>query len=291
MSRLALFANCQAWPLYLLLSSLTDLSEVYCLDINGYGSPEFRQAADKALAGSEDLTIVTHPLSDHFGEYATAQLRLNYRVLTTTNIYFNGLHPDITYVGGFQQRVPSPMGDYHSKIVLASFLHSLSEDECLAKFTTETYQRAGFFDTYHTACEELLARDEGIDIKFASQFIDKIPRQPALFSMNHVSISLLRDQAKEIAAAIGAKWMDFPIEYLLNPMSSGPWWPIYPEIAERHNLSYRTPFAFKLSDQEPLFSLEKFICQSYIGYRDFSGLHESPTALDLKSNFSHLLQY
>lgn len=113
--KVCVVANCQVTPIVKGLSALANVQKIAGLPIHLRGSPFFQklQKRFRTLAESHDVTVLSFLLGDRFGEYATIRLKKAVpRLFTVTNIYFAGLHPDITYVGGQGGRLQSPLGDY-----------------------------------------------------------------------------------------------------------------------------------------------------------------------------------
>ena len=119
---IAIIGNCQSAPLARVLAGQPGLNVKYHLDINNKGGPLFTEQVPLIIAEAREgrLAVVTHPLKTSFGELSSANLQQLPVVRTYTNIYFEGLHPDITVLGAFQARLRSPIGDYHSSIVVGA---------------------------------------------------------------------------------------------------------------------------------------------------------------------------
>ena len=107
--------------------------------------------------------LLSQPMSDEFDDVSSKRLKAHYqsRFANYTNIYFSGLHPDLTYFGGFGQRVTSPLGDYHSRIILACFFQGRSVRECLAAFNGGVYEKLGYFLQFEHSLAELARRGRG----------------------------------------------------------------------------------------------------------------------------------
>jgi hypothetical protein len=260
-------ANCQAWLITQMLRSVPGISVVRNIDINTLGTEQYQAGIEACLAAPSDTLIVSHSLSDMFGALGTESLRkAGKNVLTMTNVYFTGVHPDITYIGGFQGRVKSPTGDYHSKLVLASYLMGFSQADCAGFFRADIYEKAGYFAEFAKSSAELRRRDEKTDIKFAETFLRLVVQQPALMVVNHPTLSVADAQARSIIDHAGGNYIAFPPAFMHNTLAENAWWPVFPEIAEEHRLQYQTPLTFKLPKVAIPITLQEFIAGSYEAY-------------------------
>lgn len=191
------------------------------------------------------------------------------RFATFTNIHFCGIHPDITYLGGRGLRIKSPLGDYHSKIVLSSYLNNLSPEECERRFCCDKYSEYGYYDEYDKSSNELTKRDEAIDIRFSETLIDIIKNRYSLYSINHPVGSVFSLLSDHILSHLGLEQMQFPNGMGFDSLSESQWWPIYREIGINAGLNYSTPLTFKRAkaDGGGAIDLTKFIAESFDCYR------------------------
>jgi hypothetical protein len=206
-----------------------------------------------------------------------------------TNIYFSGLHPDITYIGDQGGRVSSPIGDYHSKIVVHSYMKGKSIDDCLMMFNGNNYEKLGFFAEYDNSALTLIERDKDNDIAFGDIFMDKIKNHCSLYTVNHPTPYIFQEYICIIAEYLGINSQRLLIEMLPNYLANSAWWPIYPEIAEQHELNYKMPMLFKQPEfmGGKLMNLKEFIQGSYEIYNKFEHrLHNSRQVTLLMSTFA-----
>jgi hypothetical protein len=244
-------------------------------------------------ARTGDVQIITYNLSDAFGPLATERMRAEFpSLLTTTNVFFDGLHPDITHIGGFQERVLSPLGNYHSRIVLFGFMTGRSAQECFRLFQSKIYEQAGYFSAYERSAAELVRRDEQGDIRFAEAFLDMVREVPVMLTINHPTISVFCRFSEIICRQLNIPYDAFPPEYFSNPLLQLAQWPIYAEIAEAAKLSYRTPMLFKPNEAagSNYMGLREFVSASYKLYEALGrdALRESSSGRKVLEQFSFL---
>ncbi len=271
------------------LRTLGLFERVGCIDINLRGTDQYKRDV-QVLIDDLDTMAITHPLSDQFGPIATEELRSSGRpVLSTTNFYFAGLHPDAIYLGGFQGRVISPLGDYHSKIIVASYLQGASVAECIRRFNGETYENAGYFSVFKQSADELLNRDSQIDVKSAEIFIERLRVAPTMMTVNHPVVDVIALQAAAIIQALNLSATPFPPSYMVNTLSESAWLPIYPEVREALRIEYETPMNFKRPNQLVPLSLGEYVAGSFDLYaQQHDTLLKAAQIDDLRATFAFM---
>lgn len=267
-------ANCHCLPLAEALAFIgSDIEKADFIDVNFLTQPNMVEKID-LIHEDPSWRVVSFPLSAKFERLETPRLKkaLGDRLTTFTNTYFDGLHPDITYVGGMGQRVLSPMNDYHSKIVLASYAAGLSAENCLRQFNGAIYEKLGYYQEYDRSAQELLDRDEACDVKFAPHFLEMIKEMPALYTINHPTGAVFLALAEQLAASLGIHFASFSASFFQNHLSTSNIWPVYDEIAEHHGLKYRTPQYYTVGRGigSRLLSREEFVIKSYECYAAFA---------------------
>lgn len=246
--KIGIVANCQVEPLSKALAALNEVHTVVALPTHQYQSKHFEKPEEdfKRLIQDPDAIVLSYTHGPNFNEYATQALKQRIaRFYTLTNIHFSGLHPDITYLGDQGGRIQSPLGDYHSKIILHSFLTGRSPHDCLARFCGKEYEKLGYYREFEKSAAELRNRDKNVDIPFAETFIGLLKEIPGLYTLNHPTPTVFQEYVLMIARHLGLKACRQPIELLPNYLAHSTWWPVYDEIAETHALKYRMSLTFK----------------------------------------------
>lgn len=249
-------SNCQAQPIAQMLG-------LFCRDVTFTQFPVHltnpvnraaRVAELLAGAGAEADIILTVPLGDDYGALSAANVAQTFAgrpVLRIHNLFFSGLHPDLTYVGGMGQRVTGPMGDYHSRVVALSVACGLPAETALALLGDETYRALDYPGEYGRSLDELRRREAEVDIPFTDQMDMLVRRERAFLTVNHPTAALFGAYAHAIAdrlAALGlAQATGLPPDpsSLPNPLANNVVFPIYPEIAAAHHLPYADSYLFR----------------------------------------------
>ncbi len=269
--KLMVIANCHCLP-------LSDAFNLSCrgveiadfIDVNFITEPRMVEKID-LIHRDEDWRVMSFNLSANFGRIETNTLKqlLGPRLKTFTNIHFDGLHPDITYDGGMGQRVASALGDYHSKIVLGSYVSGRSWEDCLRLFNGSIYENLGYYQEFDNSAMTLSERDTWCDLKFSPTFIAMAKECPVLYTINHPTGAVFIKLAELLALSQGLGWVPFPPEFFLNHLSTSNIWPVYDEIAEFHGLKYRTPqyYIGAQGGGSRLLSRAEFVQKSYESYK------------------------
>jgi hypothetical protein len=272
--KIAIIANCQTQAISNYMRIISGCSEIVNVPAHLLGTEQYGKAITKLkdLINDENALIFTFNLGERFGEISTQKLKAvaKARVFTITNLFFSGFHPDITYLGSMGKRILSPLGDYHSKIILNSFTSGFSEAETFALFNGKTYKDLGFFEEFDKSKNELLARDKSSDIQFGEEFLRLVQSKPSLYTMNHPTPEVLYKFACKLCEYAGIPYSEFPSNFFTNYLSTAAWWPVYKEIAEYHEANIALPMVFKQPDSRGgnVLSLTQFIGRSFIRYKE-----------------------
>lgn len=288
--RIAIVGNCQAGALAACLARTREFQVCSICDLNLSETAQFGHSRHAIVHERDFDFVLTQNIGDQFAELSTARLKELYgdRCRTFTNLYFTGLHPDITYVGGFGSRLSSPVGDYHSRIALIGYLNGLSADETCCLYNDEVFAALGFYEQFEQSGHELMRRDDSIDIRIGLHFLSKLTVLPSLYSINHPTVTAIMLLADAVMRDLYGGTLDTDCNVYPDSLVKNVIWPIYPDIAVRHRVSYRSPFMFFPADchgSAPL-SLEEFVAASYVAY-DGVGVNEllqSPQLRELMSD-------
>jgi hypothetical protein len=241
------------------------------------------QRSSVSIKNRENIHVVlSQPMSDDFGDISSSTLQKIYgdSFFSFTNIYFHGLHPDLTYYGSFRRRIQSPLGDYHSKLTVMSFVKQKTVEQCLAMFRSNIYEKMGYLDLFKSSSDELIKRDESNGIKFANSFLSMTKHNLTLLSVNHPTSSVIAALATLISSRMSGTDEILLPEFFSNGLCGSTIWPIYPEVAEYLRLSYSTPFLFypNVDTKQRPYQLREFVEESYRLYSEvgLDGMLEIP---------------
>lgn len=276
MRRIVVIANCHCLPIAKILS--LGLSGYSCefIDVNFLDREPFLSRVHNLIADPADF-VFSFPLSARWKGLDMETLRAVYgnKFVTFTNIHFDGLHPDITYIGQMGARVQGFLSDYHSKLILYSYASGRTVIECLDLFNNADYGKIGYLSAFDTAQANLLDRDGECDVKFCNTFIELIRSIPSLYTVNHPADHVFNLLTKTLCDFVGLPFIKYPEQYLTNQLSENVIWPVYDRLAEAHNLPYRTPQTFLTTQsfEGRTTTFAETITRFYSAYQNIS-LHE-----------------
>jgi hypothetical protein len=287
---LIVIANCHVQPICDGLSLSPDIKNIFPIPYHLKGTTHYTDAIEKIKISTEKKFNILqfNNLLDSvdLGQDFPAKID---QLISFTNIFFTGLHPDMTYIGSLGKRILSPLGDYHSKICLLSYLKGYSVEKSASLFNTNTYEKLNFFNIWEESAKELISRDTQLDIKFALEFLSTAKQEAALFTFNHPLATVFNKLLKNISKYLGVRYADYPASYFYNYLANNAWWPIYQEIGDCHKIPYSTPMLFKSPDHlaREMLDLANFISKSYKSYLD-QGLVINNLPETVKSHFEFI---
>ena len=166
--------------------------------------------------------------------------------------------------------VSSPMGHYHSAIVLQAYLRGLDEARTAALFREEVLTALGYLDGWEGAADDLLRTASAVGFDLSAAFLRWSRRGTFMHVFNHPRLPVLGDIARGLAEKSGLSPLAIPVEdYLADELASDVVWPVYGPIAERYGVPGSTVFKAKARGAAPpvLYDLEAFIAASFAIYR------------------------
>jgi len=261
--KIVVMSNCQAPEIARALASIADVS--------AYGFEVFRAKASKnpshyyEMMETADILLLGQT-TENWAPFDTASMKERYgsKVLTYTPVHFNGVHPDITYVGNYGQRVLSATGDYHSRIALSSFLSGLEVGPAAENFASLDFSRFGFERIYRDSETEYRRRDESVDVKMADWFLDEIKRRPLLYTFNHPNSDFIQKIAAKVCQLSDIIFELTSLVQLPTQLSSSVIWPIHKSWSNLIGLAYHTPDIFWSGNYA--MDLNEFVWRSYQQY-------------------------
>jgi hypothetical protein len=253
--RAVVISNCQAQPLKHTLSLLCKGLLFDNLSVHLLGHDRDREIADfVSRAQAQYDIVVSVGLSDDWGPLAADRIRDTFAgkaVTLISNLYYTGLHPDIVYIGGMSQRLPGPLGDYHSRVALTGFLRGLPVETIRQMYTASIYERLGFFQAHAHSIAELTSREERHDVTVVPLIESMLRDRPLFMSVNHPTSHLIWAYGQKIARHLAdhhavrlSHWAGGP-DQMVNHLGNASVFPVYPEIGAYLGVTYPTSYSFK----------------------------------------------
>ncbi len=296
MRHVKVIANCHCLPVADALALCVEGVTTDFIDVNFAHTAEMQRRIAELEPALSGQIVYTQPLSDRFDTIATDALRQRLganSVATFTNVYFSGLHPDITYIGQMGARLQSFFGDYHSKLVLFCYVTGRSTADCRNMFDASVYEKIGYLDAFRLSSEELLGRDKSIDVRFAEQFLELARKTPTMYTVNHPTGPVILALAEALAHHSGLSFVRFDPTHFQNHLASNYIWPVYDAIAEHNRLEFRSALYFvtNFRRQSRAISLPDFIAGSYAAYSavETEAMQQAVKALPFYNSFAEAL--
>jgi hypothetical protein len=183
----------------------------------------------QALLQSSDLLVVQREHSTSAGLKA---IPARAQVVSIPCVVFPGFHPDIVYAVHEGQSVPSPIGGYHSSLVLYGWKKGLTPKKVQGLFCKETYRHLGFF-SYIDASTAALRREGQLCEMPLDKLLDRWMKGGCfMHSINHPKIHVLADMAEAALAKAGLQPVRMAAEFVHDNLLNSAVWPVYPEFAD-----------------------------------------------------------
>jgi hypothetical protein len=254
-SRAVVIGNCQSQPLKHTLSLLCQDLRFDNLSVHLFGADRECEI-DRFIesAGAQYDHIISVGLSDDYGPLSVDNIRQTFAgksVTLISNIFYTGLHPDLTYIGGMANRLAGPLGDYHSWVTLTGYLRGYSADMIMRMFSAGVYEKLDFFSAHDRSIAELNRRDARHDVAVAPLIEAMMQDVPLFMSVNHPTAALIWAYCRKIADHLAAHqgvelsgWSGAP-DLLANHLGLSAIYPVYPEIAAHLGVRYEAGYSFK----------------------------------------------
>lgn len=261
MTRIVVISNCQTRTLVDSLGFVVRGSSV-----RGIHLQSAFERVDEALAAVRAADVVVSlPFDD--GPFAPENLRRECpSVIALPAVNFAGFHPDITYLfDDFGKTLKSPLGDYHSAIVLGGYRAGLPADRICDLFNKLVYSRLGYLVALENAKAELVEEFARYDLEVSAPLERWIARGCFMHTVNHPKSFVLADLAKQAAQKAKLEVVEgvsydrfFPDLLTLASI-----YPVFPEIAAAFGAE--GDYLFKPATRDPnedvrvLYGLDEFV--------------------------------
>lgn len=202
--------------------------------------------------------VIIHP---HFRDL-DFDLSIAQNLSVLPSITFDTYHPDLCYAFS-NGPLDSPIGAYHSMIVLAAFDAGLSVGATKKLFRREIYEASGFMNRWEEDREHLIRSFAIFGLDISAPFGKWSRGGSFMYSTNHAKIQPLYDISRLFMEHYGIKTYNgnlLPTDSMVN----GACYPVYPEVGEA--LGAHGSYLFKVPNEYKLLSLEKFIELSFAAY-------------------------
>jgi hypothetical protein len=217
----------------------------------------------QAFLATTDLLVTSTPDDPLFQTLPASAIKI-----LVPQFSFWGLHPDSFDPHGLQPPSVLKGGSMQSRIAIVAFLMGKPWQEAMAAFNVDVYERLGYFAVYESGRRALIEHYARAEIDIAAAFQRWEDRGDYLYTHNHPKVFVLHDLLCQ--ALVGRGFSEGEPESarpklsnLTDHLAVFASWPVYPEIAARHN--FTAPFLWRTSraDGSESIVLDEFLRRSY----------------------------
>lgn len=286
MARVLFISNCQHWPMSIAWKMLRPEDQIASYEVHTVIGNDVEMAGALRRIELADI-ILANPIDRSYPvPFATTEFLKDiaaHKTLIVPMFYFTGLQPDMTYVGGPQTRVSSPMGEYHSRIVLRAFLEGASWREALRRFSSEEeYAIRGYREMWESSLAELGRRDLLCDVSGVDAVQALIRETRTFWTINHPTNALMMEMIRRALDALSLRPEVTRPPHMPPTLDSGPVWPIFPVLEEWHGLRGLADQTLKSGYfRQVVLSFQEFVAKSYYIYAGSSNLAKTNPVIEM----------
>lgn len=234
--RVVVSGNCMGINIARAVAAIADVS-VYGFDVLNFPDRE-----DELIPFLDEADFILFPvLGADFPRLNVDAMRSRYgsKAVFYRLPFFEGIHPDVTYLGQRGARLRSPLSEYHSRVVLRALADGVSARECVEQYP----QRLAALDpraVFARSEAEFRRREADADLRIADWFFRTIRKQPLMYTVNHPTSDVFLEFARRAMAHFGIRVADANPALVQNTLSGNTVWPVYREVARTLRLRYGT---------------------------------------------------
>jgi hypothetical protein len=187
-----------------------------------------------------------------------------------------GFHPDCAYVDAKGQLLSSPIGAYHSVLVLWGFLQGMSPQATRSLFQAQVFKHLGYFDLQAAGLNHLVNKGRQCQMPMHRWLAAWQEEGVWMHTINHPKPHVLADVALHCLSQLGIEGVTDARDVVENALVRSPCWPVYPEVAQALGLRTAGNYAFKCEhpSDEPgravrYIGLDAFIEASFAIYAQY----------------------
>ncbi|MDE4142340.1 GSCFA domain-containing protein [Phaeobacter gallaeciensis] len=267
MKRLAVIGNCQGHKISKIFEILLPNFEIEYHSIVQLRNVEASQDNLKLLSNFDHIFTIPFANAEMYGKLSSDELLARGKGITYPTLTFTGYHPDCIYLNSGKTK--SPIGDYHSAMVAASFLLGFSVETAIALFNGPTFKQLGYQDKFKfemNRFESVLAK---FDLEFGFNVDDLFRTRKMMHTINHPRVQVLEALSKAMLRKAGIPFDDIEAhEFVTDNFPESTIFPVYPNIVDSipGSFTFKGPVAGR--PRASVFSLAEFVKASYAIYAD-----------------------
>lgn len=287
--RILLIGNCQFTGIANLINSMSPDTHAAAIELTPIYLKNIKQKVFdlRLLIENCDIAILQHLPSEPLHQFlVTTYPLLKQKIRLCPAISFTAFHPDLGYVKSpTGAHLVGEMGEYHSMLAFWAWKNDKTPDEALELFNSSVYKHLGYYNHLSTSKDFLLDRGRLSDLPLSEMMDEWLKKGCFMHSINHPKIFVLADIARALLDREQVHYLPEVENYLHDPLSLHPCWPIYPDIGTKLSLSGH--YTFKKISTSPqnlskieTVDLKDFITKSFQVYSNYPKADLSSFRLD-----------
>lgn len=261
--KVVILSSCQGPHMAKLLAAMAHVS-VYAQELKSIYSSDSNKHYFQMMMESADL-IISAPLTNKWGVFEKDVLKAKYKdkIFFYNRPFFEAIHPDCFYprfVGGSSA---SPVGDYHSRLVLSSYAKKLSPEDCVQSFNINTFVDMGYDKIQKDSFAKLLEKDKDVDLKIHDFVLENYQESPLFYTINHPTHIFNAYICKMIIKKLGVALVTDDTYLTHSSLLNNTVWPVHDFWADHLSLKYRNNMFGRAGYT---LDLEFFVRRSYANY-------------------------
>ncbi len=271
--RVGFVGNCQVNGLAALFNAMQSQVQAVAFEITEANLAALRKQAS-ADAPWHGLDVIwAHP-NDQLAAWLRQQpAAFQARVRPLPTIDTLGFHPDCAYVWHNGRVADSPIGPYHSALVLWAHGQGYGLQRTLALFRPEVFAHLGYLDYHAAGINHLVNKGRDCAMPMATWLAKWQAAGVWMHTINHPRLGVLADVALHCLGLLGIQGVADAATVVPDELAHSACWPVYPAVADALGLVGQGGYHFKCTRAPGLhgkpvsyLALEEFVAQSLALY-------------------------
>jgi hypothetical protein len=243
--RIAFVGNCQVIMLASLCNAMQNEVEATAWEMTPkfFAMLEQSRFDDANWAGVQSIWAHPHERWLAWLQQQPGHFQARVRPLPTMDTL--GFHPDCAYVFAQGKPVDSPIGAYHSALVLWGFLQGLSQQATRGLFTAQVFRHLGYFELQAVGINHLVHKGRQCGMPMHRWLAQWQESGVWMHTINHPKPYVLADIALHCLQQLGLQGEPDARDLVQDELALSPCWPVYPAVAQALGLHTAGGYAFK----------------------------------------------
>lgn len=244
-ARVGFVGNCQVNGLVALVNAMQNQVEAVGFEVTEANMVALHKQSSADVHWHLLDVIWAHP-NEQFAKWLLKQpIQFQARVRPLPTIDTLGFHPDCAYVWKNGVAVDSPIGPYHSALVLWAHRQGFDVQRTLALFRPEVFAHLGYFDYQAAGINHLVNKGRDCAMPMATWLAKWQAGGVWMHTINHPRMHVLADVALHCLGLLGAVGAPGASAVVSDDLARSACWPVYPAVAQALGLKEAGGYHFK----------------------------------------------